>query len=103
MDKITSLQSFFENYIKNQSINNGMGDYQAYIAEQSAKIDNTYSKALEKLYSESARAGSTYGTTAQSLSDMGLTNSGYARFIDNQAKSLLKTGTNDILSKENEI
>lgn len=102
MKKLASLQSFFDTYIKNQSISNGTADYQAYIAEQSAKIDDTYNDALERLYSDSVRSRSTYGTTAQALSNMGLTNSGYAKFIDSQSKSMLKAGKDDIISKESD-
>ena len=102
MKKRASLQSFFDDYIRNQSITNGPGDYQAYIREQSAKIDDLYGKAMEKLYSDNAKLRPTYGITAESLSNMGLTDSGYAQFIDGKVKSQLKSGKNDILAKKNE-
>ena len=102
MKKQASLQSFFDDYIKNQSITNGPGDYQAYIKEQSAKIDDLYGQAMEKLYSDNAKLRPTYGITAQHLSNMGLTNSGYAKFIDSKVKAQLETGKNDILSNKTE-
>ena len=102
MKKKASLQSFFDDYIKNQSINNGPGEYQAYIAEQSAKIDSTYSNALENLYSDNAKSYAGYGTTAQRLSDMGLTDSGYAKYINRLAKTRLESGKDDLLSQKYE-
>ena len=102
MKKKSSLQSFFEDYIRNQSINNGPGDYQTYVSEQSAKIDSTYGDAMEQLYLDSKKSLAGYGAKAQSLSDMGLTNSGYAKYIDSQVNSQLKEGRNDIISQKGE-
>ena len=100
MKKRASLQSFFDDYIRNQSINNGTADYQAYIAAESRKIDDTYSSAIEKLYSDSARAKAGYGTTAEMLGDMGLTNSGYAKYVDSRINESLKSGISDVLSQK---
>lgn len=102
MTKIASLKSFLDTYIKNQSINNGPNNYTAYIAEQSSKIDNTYAKAMEKLYLNSAKSRAGYGTNAQSLSNMGLSNSGYAKYIDSQVNSQLDAGKSALLSQESE-
>ncbi len=86
--KKSSLEDFFENYIKNKKEENGSDSFEEYRAKNVSDYDSKYRREVEGAYGAAMRSRMEYGSRAEKIHSSGLSGSGYA-----ERQSRLAEGT----------
>lgn len=94
MFKTTLLDKLKEQYLSSNP-NQGMPDsYDLYKHKNGLNTAQSYADAVSNLYALSKRSASSYGQNNRMLNSKGLTNSGYADYIDASADRSFTDGSN---------
>ena len=86
MKKTPKLEDFIKNYVKNQRITETKEGYASWIKKNAPDAVGRYSTAVQAADTQRRKSLSTYGSTAEDLSSRGLSDSGYADYIDSTAE-----------------
>jgi hypothetical protein len=89
---LTTLEDFMKKYIENQKLHGGADTLDTYKHKTGADYDRTFARALESLYAKKFKSTANYGQNYRNLSDKGLQNSGYSKYIDELSQSNFKKG-----------
>ncbi len=84
----STLEKFIQSYLKNIKPTKKKDGYEAWLRENATDGKSELSEAIGKLFAESEKNDSDYSAAKESISDAGLKNSGYSRYI---AESSLKS------------
>lgn len=95
-NKLSTLEDFMKKYISNQTRSSGADSFNDYKYKNGIDYDRTYAKAMESLYLDKQRNQAGYGQNYRKLSNQSLQNSGYAKYITDQANYLYNTKSNQI-------
>ena len=82
---LATLEEFMKKYISSATGKNGADSLDTYKYKNGINYNRSYAKAVESLYADKAKSGAGYGRNYRDLSNKGLQNSGYARYVDSLA------------------
>ncbi len=87
MTKNPTLEDFVKSYIKNKEYSSNTEDYRSWIKQNGVDSAKIYADSIRDITGDYKRARSEYGSLAESLSDLGLTASGYSDYLNGKAYS----------------
>ena len=100
--KLTTLEEFMRKYINNQSLAGRADSFDTYKHKNGINYNRAFQRAAESLYSDKKRNLSSYGQNKLNISNKGLQNSGYARYVDDRADDLYNRDLSKLESARNE-
>jgi len=77
----STLEEFFENYIKNKSIKNSAKSYTDYIKEKGGDYREDYSRGVQRAMIDRLKGDTGHGTDEEAILSHGLTGSGYSEYL----------------------
>lgn len=86
MAKTATLEDFIKNYVRNKSLTESNEGYSAWLKKNGADSAEIVSNGISSALASLKKASAAYGKNAEKLSSMGLSNSGYADYINSTAK-----------------
>lgn len=84
--KIATLEEFIKNYVQNVKIGNTTESYADWLKEHGVDAKRAYSSGIGALDASYLKTTPKYGKAAEKISDMGLSESGYAEYLEGKAK-----------------
>ena len=95
-DKLTSLEEFINKYISNQKVLNKADSFDTYKRKNAINYTRDFNKGAESLYATKMKELATYGRNNRNIANIGLQNSGYSEYVNNQANSSYNSGVNKL-------
>ena len=104
MTKTPTLRDFVKSYVQNQEYKTSDEDYRRWLKENGIDSERIYADSIRDITSDYKMAKSEYGALAESLSNLGLTASGYSDYLNGKAYSEMQKRKEGARSKyaENE-
>ena len=90
MAKIKSVEDYIKDYLKERAMELGTQGFSKWLSQNGEDSVRNYAKSMQKIDTGYAKALSTYGKEADALGGAGLSDGGYARYIDELARDRRK-------------
>ena len=87
MTKNPTLEDFVKSYIRNKEYSSSEEDYRTWLSQNGIDSEKIYADSIRDITSDYKQAKSEYGSLAESLSNLGLTASGYSDYLNGKAYS----------------
>lgn len=87
MTKNPTLEDFVKSYIQNKEYSSSKEDYSNWLLQNGINSKKIYADSIRDITGDYERAKSEYGSLAESLSNLGLTASGYSDYLSGKAYS----------------
>lgn len=96
--KTASLEELVESYLKDKESYQGADSYETYVKLKGKNPERAYFEGVSRLTSQRRRSGAGYGQRAESLANLGLSQSGYAKHLENLATRQYQEGVSSLES-----
>ena len=87
MTKNPTLEDFVKSYIQNKELSSSAEDYRSWLSQNGIDSEKIYAESIRDITGDYKQAKSEYGSLAESLSNLGLTASGYSDYLNSKAYS----------------
>lgn len=87
MTKNPTLEDFVKSYIQNKEYSSSKEDYRSWLSQNGIDSAKIYADSIRDITGDYKQAKSEYGSLAESLSELGLTASGYSDYLNGKAYS----------------